>query len=111
MAFSSSNASTLAREYSESYEVVGSQRRRRDLEELIRRVVIHTTCDTTQVSNTAITSQVHRKILNKLKPDETTAPAMANSEGLLGCPRATRSLRLALRPRWRHFSSRRTKRR
>jgi hypothetical protein len=47
------------------------QKRRRNLEELIRRVAIQTTCDTTHIPHTAIRSQLHLKILKKLHDGDT----------------------------------------
>lgn len=48
------------------------QQRRRKLEELIRRVVIQTTCETTQVlPHTPIKSQLHLKVLQKLGKGDT----------------------------------------
>ena len=47
------------------------QARRKDLEELIRRVLIHTTCNTTTNPCSPVVSELHRKILKKLKPGDT----------------------------------------
>lgn len=47
------------------------KRRRSDLEELIRRVLIHTTCDTASGPQSPIISQLHRKILTKVKRSDT----------------------------------------
>ncbi len=47
------------------------QTRRKNLEELIRRVVIQTTCDTTQVPHTAIKSPLHLKVLKLLGKGDT----------------------------------------
>ncbi len=47
------------------------QRRRKDLEELIRRVVVHTTCNTTQSPHTPLVSQSHRAILKQLGKGDT----------------------------------------
>jgi hypothetical protein len=53
------------------YRPMDWQTRRNNLEELIRRVLIHTTCDTTTTPHSPIISQLHRKVLEKLKPDDT----------------------------------------
>lgn len=45
-------------------------KRRKDLEELIRRVYIHTTCDTTGLSFKPRTSKIHQDILKHLVADD-----------------------------------------
>ena len=47
------------------------KRRRRDLDELIRRTVIQTTCDTSKSPHTPLVSGGHRKLLKKLKANDT----------------------------------------
>lgn len=47
------------------------QRRQRELEELIRRVYIHTTCDTNRRPIKPKESQLHRKILARLEDKDT----------------------------------------
>ena len=47
------------------------KRRRRDLDELIRRTVIQTTCDTSKSPHAPLVSFHHRKLLKKLKAKDT----------------------------------------
>jgi hypothetical protein len=46
------------------------QRRRKDLEELIRRVVVHTTCDTAHSPHTPRVSQSHQTLLKQLRKED-----------------------------------------
>jgi hypothetical protein len=47
------------------------QRRRRTLEELIRRIIIHTTCDTTAAPHAPRVSKHHKTILKELQEGDT----------------------------------------
>ncbi len=47
------------------------RRRQDELEELIRRVYIHTTCNIQRSPGRPIRSEVHRNILSRLKPNDT----------------------------------------